>query len=108
VVAPYGRTAATTEKLVERLAGDLAEQVPQGDVDRGVTPALHPGPGPAEDAGESTGMRLDGERVLPQQRRSDRLVDVRLDGRGADERLAEAAHAVVGLDEDVDEVAVLG
>ena len=52
-------------------------------------------------------MRLDVQRVAPEQAPGERVVDVRLDGAGAVEGLAEADDAGVGVDADPEDVGEL-
>ena len=78
------------EELGDRLAGDLAEQVPQRDVEGGVAAEFGAGRAEADIGDEVAGDAIDGERIAAEHLRRDHLMDVGLDGRGGEERLAEA------------------
>ena len=100
---PLARGAA--EQLVDRLAADLAEEVPERDVDRRAAALLDAG---GVEADERVQRRASGasirERVLAEQVGGGRLVHPGRDGLGAEERLAEPADPLVGVDADVAEV----
>ena len=73
---------------MQRLARGLAAQIPQRDVDRRGGAHLGAAARGADVAAQRARVALDSRRVLPEQVAGDR-VDVRLDGVGEEERLAE-------------------
>ena len=76
--------------LGDRLAVRLAEEVPERDVDGRVAAHLGARSSASRDSWRASPlMRLDLQRVAAEQLGRDRLVDVGLDGGGAQERLAE-------------------
>ena len=92
------RARQTAQQLMDRLAGRLAENVPERDVERGQ--AAHLGAAAGEpDVGVEQRARVpvDRERVLAQQARRRRLVDVGDRGVRSEERFAEAEQALVGV-----------
>ena len=113
VVDPDFFPAEAAEQLVDRQAGRLAEQVPEGEIDRGIAPHLDAASGKTRkmvtDLGhQRAGVALDPERVFPQKVRRAGLVDVGDRRLGIAEGLAETPEALVGLKLDPDEVAELG
>ena len=93
----------STEQLVDRLARRLAEDVPQGDVDGRVAPGLRARATVAhEQVVERSGVTIDLEGILAEQVRGDRLVDMSFHCLGAQTRLAQSHHALVGMHADPD------
>ena len=76
---------------------DLAEQVPERDVERRIAAHLGAGRAEAEIADESLAMRSICERIPAEHLRRQRLVDIGLDRLGAEEGLAEAGEPFVGM-----------
>src|SRR5688572_16909825 len=81
--------ARATENLIERLAGELAEEVPERDVEGGRSARLDARAAKAEIAGEPASEAVDLERIAAKHARRDVLVQVRLDARGGIARLAQ-------------------
>ena len=96
--------AGAVQELVYGLAGGLAEEIPESDVDRRIGSRLCPGAGVAD-------VRLQGSRVpvymlgiLSQQIRSSCLVDVVLDRLGIEVGLAQPDQAFVRVQLNEEEV----
>ena len=63
--------------MPDRHARGLAENVPQGDINRGEASQLRPlADGVRDDLVESPPVQLDGQRVVPKQHRGGKLVNV--------------------------------
>ena len=99
--------ARAAKKLVQWPARGVPQDVPQCDVHRGAPARLCAAARIADVARERRGVPLDVERVLAEQVRRGRLVDVRLDGPAAQERFPEADDALVGADLDPEDVGEL-
>ena len=97
--------AEAAQQLMDRLAGRLAEEIPERDIDGGE--AAHLRAAAAEtDIGraQGVGVLVDPQGILAQKIGRRTLVDIGRDGLGAEEGLAEADQAFVGhhLDPDAD------
>jgi hypothetical protein len=99
--------ARPSEELIERQPAHLSEEIPERDVDRRVATQLDAGARVPEVPAQRGHVTLDLERILPQQVRRDRLVQVRLDGASAEERLSQPDESVVGVHRDEKEVGEL-
>src|SRR5262249_15199588 len=99
--------APAAQRLADRPADRLAEQVPQRDVDRRVAARLHTGAAPAEIVDEGPVDRLDLDRIAADQLGRRALVDIGLDRGRAHEGLAETGQPLVGPETDPDEVGEL-
>ena len=92
------RARQAAQQLMDRLAGRLAEDVPERDVERGQAAHLGAAAGEADVGVEQRArVPVDRERVLAEQARRRRLVDVGDRGVRPEERLAEADQALVGV-----------
>src|SRR5439155_3445515 len=100
--------AKTPQQLVNRLAGHLAEEIPERDVDGGETPHLHAAAA-EPDIGGTQRMRVlvDAQGVLAQQVGCRALMDVGSDGIGAEEGLAQAYRPLIGMDLDPQKIGEL-
>src|SRR5207302_700637 len=94
----------STQKLVDRSPGGLAEQIPQSDVDGRVTSPLHTRTARAEVRPQADTQRLDRSGVRTEQARGRAGMDIRRDLRRAKEGLAESSESRVGVDLDKQEV----
>ena len=86
------------EKLRDRLPGDLAEEIPERDVERRIAPDLRAGRAESDIAGQVLGDPVDGERIATEKLRSDQLVHIGFDGLRQEERLAQSDEPLVGVD----------
>jgi hypothetical protein len=93
--------------LVERLSAHLAEDVPEGDVDRRVAALLDARARRAQVAAERGCVPLDLERILAEQVGRNGLVQVGIDSLGAEERLSEAEVPFVCPHRDEEEIGEL-
>ena len=89
---------ASAQHVGDRPAVDLAEEVPQRDVDRRVAARLDACAAPAEVVRQRGVDRLDPQRVAADELRRDGLVQIRFHGGRAHERLAEADRPLVGVE----------
>ena len=100
--------AFAAEQLIERLPRRLAEEVPQRDVDRRGGADLDADRlEPEVPLEEVPAVALDLERVLAEEIRRARFVDLSLDRRDRVEGLAQADEALVGVDADPEDVGEL-
>ena len=89
-------------------AGGLAEEIPERDVEGGIAAHLGPGGAKAENARQVARKRVDLERVPADDAGRHDLVDIGFDGSRMKEGFAEARQALVGMDEQPEEVRSLG
>ena len=89
--------AQAPQQLVDRLPGRLAEEVPERDVHGGAPAGLGAGAREADVGREVPADALDRERVPAEHRHRRRLVQVRLNRPGAEERLPEPREPFVGV-----------
>ena len=90
--------ARAAEQVVDRLTARLTGNVPKSDVHGRVPAGLGTGAAVAdEEVVERPRVLVDLERILADEMRRDRLVDVRLDREWPDARLAEADQALIGV-----------
>ena len=95
----------SAQHLVHRLLADLAEDVPQRDVDRRSCAVLRAGGRLRHRQVDHLLVeRFDLQRIASDQSSGQRFVDVRLDRAGAIERFAEPDHSAVGVDADPEHV----
>ena len=86
------------EELGDRLAGGLAEEVPERDVDGRIATGFGAGGPEADIADKVAGNQVDGQRIAAEEQRRGGLVDVRLHRARPEERLAKAGDPGVGVD----------
>ncbi len=108
VVHPDPVPDRPAEQVDHRQPGTLAEQVPQRQVDRAVAAGLHAAALVADIGREQPGHALGGGVPFAEQHRGGRVVQVGLDRGGAEERLAEAGGAVVGVQPEQEQVGLGG
>ena len=95
---------SAAQRLIQRCAGSLAGQIPQGDVDGGRPSSLGADAAPTPVAIQRAPVARDVPSVLAEQIRRDGFMDVRGDRVGAEERLAQADETVGRLDLDEDQI----
>ena len=97
VVGPDLVAAKAAKKLGDGLAGRLAEQVPQRDVEGRVAAGFGTGRPKTEVADQIRREQIDLLRVTPDHARCDVLVHIGFDGFGGEEGFAQPDEALVGV-----------
>ena len=105
VVDPHLVAAQSAEHLMYGLPADLAEEIPQGDVDRRCGPVLGSGGRLRHRQVHHVAVNgLDVQRVAPQEASGKGVMDVGLDRTGAVKRFAETDDPAVGVNADPEDV----
>ena len=107
VVDANARTREPAEQLRDRLPGDLAEKIPERDVESGIPSDLGAGGPKADITGEILGDPVDRKRIATQELWSDRLVHIGFDGFGQEERFAQSDKPLVGVNAKPEQVCEL-
>jgi hypothetical protein len=107
VVRADRRARLAAEEIDHATARGLADEVPEGDVDRRVPARLDTGGSGADVVLESDPERIQPGRILSDEAADGRLVEVRLDLGGAEERLAEADEPGVRMEPHEEDVGKL-
>ena len=92
------------QHVADGLAVSFAEQIPQGDVDGGITPRFDAGRTPAEIILDISVDAFDLKRVATDQLGRHGLMDVGLDRSCAHKSLAEAVDSIIRVQADPDDV----
>ena len=96
------------QKLRDRLAGGLAEQVPQRDVERRIAAHLGPGRTEAHIARQLRRQPAYRQWIAPDHPRGHIVVQMRFDRRRAEKGLPQPGQTLVGMHQDPDQVGTFG
>jgi hypothetical protein len=105
--ANSARASRLSALSVQGLASLLAEDVPQGDVERGIAARLRAAAAVAQIPVQGPGVPLDVQGVGPEQQGHRRLVNVGFHRLRAEEGFAQPGQAGVGVQSHEEQIGVL-